>query len=99
MSLAATRPGAGTRNRKRCTDDEHVGDGMPEARTSLIRRALCGAVTTLPSWKWSPWQIAATLRRVYPDDPDRQVSHETIYTAIYAHPRSELERELIACRR
>jgi IS30 family transposase len=63
------------------------------------RGALWGVVVTLLSWKWSPWQIAATLRRVYPDDPDRQVSHETIYTAIYAYPRGELKRELIACLR
>jgi len=63
------------------------------------RGALWGVVVTMLSWKWSPWQIAATLRRVYPDDPSRQVSHETIYTAIYAYPRGELKRELIACLR
>lgn len=60
---------------------------------------LWGAVLTMLSWKWSPQQIAATLRRVFPDDPSRQVSHETIYTAIYAHPRGELRRQLIACLR
>ena len=63
------------------------------------RGVLWGAVATMLSWKWSPQQIAATLRRVYPDDPDLHVSHETIYTAIYAHARGELRRELIACLR
>lgn len=63
------------------------------------RSVLWGAVVTMLSWKWSPQQIAATLRRVYPDDPDLHVSHETIYTAIYAHARGELRRELIACLR
>ena len=58
-----------------------------------------GVVLTLLSWKWSPQQIAATLRRVYPDEPQRHVSHETIYTAIYAQPRGELRRQLIACLR
>jgi len=58
-----------------------------------------GLVLTLLSWKYSPQQIAGTLKRVFPDDPSRQVSHETIYTAIYAHPRGELRRELIACLR
>lgn len=58
-----------------------------------------GLVLTLLNWKYSPQQIAGTLKRVYPDDLSRQVSHETIYTAIYAHPRGELRRELIACLR
>ena len=56
-------------------------------------------VRTLLGWKWSPQQIAATLERVFPDEPDRHVSHETIYTAIYAQPRGELRRQLIACLR
>ncbi|VVE45308.1 transposase [Pandoraea soli] len=40
-------------------------------------------------WRWSRQQIAARLRRMYPDDPDHSISHETIYAAIYAHPRGE----------
>jgi IS30 family transposase len=56
-------------------------------------------VLTLLSWKWSPQQIAATLKRVYPHQPEHHVSHETIYTAIYAQPRGELRRQLIACLR
>ncbi|MGK2941051.1 MAG: IS30 family transposase, partial [Immundisolibacter sp.] len=58
-----------------------------------------GVVRTLLDWKWSPQQIAATLKRVYPDQPAQHVSHETIYTAIYAQPRGELRRQLIACLR
>ena len=56
-------------------------------------------VLTLLDWKWSPQQIAATLKRVFPNDPERHVSHETIYTAIYAQPRGELRRQLVACLR
>lgn len=55
-----------------------------------------GVVLTLLHWRWSPEQIAATLKRVYPDQRERHVSHETIYTTIYAHPKGELRRELIA---
>jgi IS30 family transposase len=53
-------------------------------------------VTTLLQWRWSPQQIAATLKRVFPQQQERHVSHETIYTTIYAHPKGELRRELIA---
>lgn len=44
---------------------------------------------------WSPQQIAATLVRMYPDDPSRHVSHETIYAAIYAQPKGALRQEMI----
>jgi transposase, IS30 family len=47
----------------------------------------------------SPEQIAGILRRMHPDEPRLQVSHETIYTALYAMPRGELRTELIACLR
>jgi IS30 family transposase len=55
-------------------------------------------VITLLDWKWSPQQISGTLRRMYPNDPSQQVSHE-IYTAIYARPYGELRRQLVACLR
>ncbi|MDE2078697.1 MAG: IS30 family transposase [Burkholderiales bacterium] len=56
-------------------------------------------VLTLLDWRWSPQQIAATLKRIFPNEAARHVSHETIYTAIYAQPRGELRRQLIACLR
>lgn len=49
--------------------------------------------------KWSPEQIAGTLKTMYPDSPSQRVSHETIYHTLYAMPRGELRRELIACLR
>ena len=56
-------------------------------------------VLTTLDWKWSPQQIAGTLKRVFPNEPERHVSHETIYKAIYAQPRGELRRQLVACLR
>lgn len=50
-------------------------------------------------WRWSPRQIACTLRRMHPEQPQLQVSHETLYSAIYAHPKGELRTQLIACLR
>jgi IS30 family transposase len=43
----------------------------------------------------SPQQIAARLKDYWPDNPERHVSHETIYLTIYAYPRGELKRQLI----
>ena len=51
-----------------------------------------GVVLTLLDWRWSPQQIAGTLKRVFPNEPERHVSHETIYNAIYAQPRGERAR-------
>jgi IS30 family transposase len=44
---------------------------------------------------YSPEQISGTLKLVHPETPILQVSHETIYTAIYAMPRGELRKEVI----
>lgn len=56
-------------------------------------------VCELLRWKWSPQEIAATLKRAYPQQSQHHVSHETIYSAIYAYPKGELRKELIACLR
>lgn len=53
-------------------------------------------VCDMLSWCWSPQQIARTLQRMWPNDPSLHVSHESIYSAIYAYPRGELRRQLIA---
>ena len=46
---------------------------------------------------WSPQQISGKLRRMKDEGTiDKTVSHETIYTYIYAFPRGELRRDLIA---
>jgi transposase, IS30 family len=44
--------------------------------------------------RWSPEQIAATLKRDHPDDRGMQISHESIYRALYVQSRGELRREL-----
>jgi IS30 family transposase len=48
---------------------------------------------------WSPEQIAGHLATVHGTDQRQRVSHESIYTCIYAQPKGELRRELIACLR
>lgn len=47
----------------------------------------------------SPEQISLRLRRVFPDDPEMRVSHETIYQALYVQGRGHLRRELVVALR
>ncbi len=49
--------------------------------------------------KWSPQQIAGRLRQQFGDDEAMQVSHETIYRALYVQGRGALRRELTAALR
>lgn len=60
---------------------------------------LFGVVRHHLNLSWSPQQIAGKLKTMWPDNPEKTVSHETIYNAIYVHPRGELKRELVACLR
>jgi transposase, IS30 family len=72
----------------------------PKARkleTDLVLRALVGR--WLLKLRWSPRQIAHRLRRVFPDQPERHLAHETIYQAIYVQGRGALRRELAAALR
>jgi IS30 family transposase len=44
--------------------------------------------------KWSPEQISGWLARTRPDDPELQVSHETIYRTLFVQSRGALKTEL-----
>ena len=43
---------------------------------------------------WSPEQIAGWLKRTYPGNENRQVSHETIYKSLFIQARGALKKEL-----
>lgn len=58
--------------------------------------ALWREVRSLLENYFSPEQIGSTLKRRHPGEPALHASHETIYTAIYAHPKGALRRELVA---
>lgn len=45
--------------------------------------------------KWSPQQIAGWLKRTYPGDSAKHVSHETIYRSLYVQARGVLKKELM----
>ena len=44
--------------------------------------------------RWSPEQISNWLADQFPGHPELQVSHETIYQALYVRSRGNLRREL-----
>ena len=64
-------------------------------RRLQIGNAVWGAVMHYLKQGYSPEQIAGTLKSVNADYPCLQVSHETIYRAIYLMPRGELRTEVI----
>jgi len=61
--------------------------------------ALFASVHALLLKRWSPQQIASRMATLHPHEAAKRASHETIYNVIYAQPRGELRRELIACLR
>jgi IS30 family transposase len=46
--------------------------------------------------RWSPQQIDGWLKLTYPQSPEMQVSHESIYRTLFVQSRGALRRELTA---
>lgn len=57
--------------------------------------ALRRAVSAKLRRKWSPEQIAGWLKRAFPGEVQKQVSHETIYRSLYIQARGVLKKELL----
>jgi IS30 family transposase len=79
------------RTRRRC-------QARPAAKL-VAGNALFKLITSWLHLHWSPQQIAAHLIKLHPTEAAKRVSHETIYNVIYAQPRGELRKDLIACLR
>ena len=62
-------------------------------------RRLRGLVERKLEALWSPQQISAWLASEYPDHPEMQVSHETIYQSLFVQSRGALRKELHSCLR
>jgi len=56
---------------------------------------LSRAVSAKLRRKWSPEQIAGWLKRTFPGEVQKQVSHETIYRSLYIQARGVLKKELL----
>ena len=68
----------------------------PKVCKLVLQRVLARRVAAKLRRQWSPEQVAGWLRRSYPDDASRQVSHETIYRTLYIQSRGALKKELLA---
>jgi len=66
----------------------------PKTRKLVANKWLHDAVAAGLSFDCSPEQVAGRLKEEYPDEPDKQVSHETIYETLYLQARGELRTEL-----
>ena len=59
-------------------------------------RALARVVARKLAQRWSPEAIAGWLKRAYPQDEQRHVSHETIYQTLFIQARGALKKELLS---
>ena len=66
----------------------------PKVAKLATRPRLHAIVVAKLKLRWSPQQIAGWLRLEHGDDPELQVSHETIYTSLFVQSRGALKREL-----
>ena len=56
---------------------------------------LCRSVSAKLRCEWAPQQIAGWLKRTYPGDVSKHVSHETIYRSLFIQARGVLKKELL----
>jgi transposase, IS30 family len=86
------------------TDSDRAAGSDQAARDRARRPKLCKlacrpflrrTVSTLLQRHWSPEQIAGWLKRTYSGEPQKQVSHETIYRSLFIQARGVLKKELL----
>ncbi|MEC5152519.1 IS30 family transposase [Cryobacterium sp. GrIS_2_6] len=70
----------------------------PRARR-LDGLALRKQVATMLTDRFSPEQVAGRLKVKHPENPEMQVSHETIYQALYVQGRGSLRLEVVTALR
>ena len=67
----------------------------PKSCKLVQNRALARIVAEKLQLQWAPRQISGWLKRMYPDDENYRVSHETIYKSLFIQARGALKKELI----
>src|SRR5215217_3725816 len=71
----------------------------PKPAKLVTNLGLRGMVEKDLEKKYSPEQIAGRLKVDFPDQPEMQVSTETIYQSLYVQSRGALKQELTRCLR
>jgi IS30 family transposase len=71
----------------------------PKVCKIAASRCLRAKVEAKLADKWSPEEISGWLARTYPNNPELQVSHETIYQSLFVQGRGALRHELHVCLR
>jgi len=72
----------------------HQTRRRPKAPKLVIEPALAWFVTDAMDDGWSPKLISSVLLEMFPDDVSMQLSHETIYRALYVQTRGVLRADL-----
>jgi len=88
--------GGGRLKYRATTADRRAGEraGRPKPGKLASCPRLRRAVDRGRERRWSPRQISCWLAKNHADDPELQVSHETIYQSLYVQGRGELRQEL-----
>ncbi|MGM4907262.1 IS30 family transposase [Tardiphaga sp. 866_E4_N2_1] len=88
----------GGTDRYRAAQSDH--SAWDRARRPKLCKLACRpflrrTVSRLLQRQWSPEQIAGWLKRTHPAEPEKQVSHETIYRSLFIQARGVLKKELL----
>ena len=91
------RRNGGVRQYRATASDQAAWDRAlrPKKCKLACHPALSRAVSAKLRRKWSPEQIAGWLKRAFPGEVQKQVSHETIYRSLYIQARGVLKKELL----
>ena len=72
----------------------HQAARRPKPFRLIENEALCRLIAVWMDEGWSPKLISSMLVFYFPDDQTMQVSHETIYQALYVQTRGKLRADL-----
>ena len=77
--------------------DERAWKQSLRPKDSKLKRApeLANLVASKLAVNWSPQQIQRWLRLEHPNEPELNVSHETIYRTLFIQARGALKKELL----